>query len=196
MLLPTSCPGCGRLVLGSCRDCWRAVQSSWSDEDGRVAALSHEGLARRLVLGLKYRNARPVVAGLADRLVEALDDPAAVDVVTWAPTSSRRIAERGFDPAELLARAVARRLGKPCRRLLRRQRGAGPQTGKSRQDRLIGPQFTARPMWRSHRVLVVDDVTTTGATLRVAAAALVAAGAAEVRCVAAAATPRSSGTRW
>jgi len=160
-----------------------------------LAALSHEGLARRLILGLKYRNARPVVAGLADHLVEALDDPSAVDVVTWAPTSARRIAERGFDPAELLARAVARRLGKPCRRLLRRQRGAGPQTGKSRQNRLIGPHFTARPMWRGHRILVVDDVTTTGATLRVAAAALVAAGATEVRCVAATSTPSSSVAR-
>jgi predicted amidophosphoribosyltransferase len=148
----------------------------------------HHGPARRLVVGLKYRNARPVVAPLAERIA-ALVEPCSIDVVTWAPTSPRRIADRGFDPAELLARAVARRLRKPCRRLLRRRKGSGPQTGRSRAQRLAGPAFDCRPLWRRPRVLVVDDVTTTGATLRAAANALIVGGAAGVTCAAGSATP-------
>ena len=186
MFLPLWCPGCGQRMVGPCIRCWGEVEPGPTPG---VAPLAHAGTARRLVIGLKYRNARHVVAGLADRMVEVLDDPSAVDVVTWAPTSARRIAERGYDPAELLARAVARRIGRPCRRLLRRARHSGPQRGKSRLERLSGPQFVAKPLWRSLRVLLVDDVTTTGATLRVGAAALVAAGARDVRCLAAASAP-------
>ena len=115
MLLPTICPGCGKAVPGRrCEACWAQLGPG---------PFTHEGLARQLVLGLKYRNARPVANALAAHLVGQLDDRAAIDVVTWAPTSSRRIAQRGYDPAELLARAIARRLGKPCRRLLRRPGG-------------------------------------------------------------------------
>jgi predicted amidophosphoribosyltransferase len=151
--------------------------------------MAHEGTARRLVLGLKYRNARTVADALAIRLVETLADRCAVDVVTWAPTSARRVAQRGYDPAELLARAVARRLGKPCRRLLRRGRRSSPQTGKDRASRLAGPVFHAKPLWRPRRILLVDDVTTTGATLRRASDALVAAGASAVTCIAATRAP-------
>ena len=112
-----------------------------------------------------------------------------VDVVTWAPTSARRRRRRGYDQAELLARAVAWRLGVPCRRLLRRvDDPRGPQTGRTRAERLAGPTFVARRRVRGV-VLVVDDVVTTGATLRAAETALLAGGARSVRSIAAAATP-------
>jgi predicted amidophosphoribosyltransferase len=112
-----------------------------------------------------------------------------VDLVTWAPTSASRRRERSYDQAEVLARAVAWRLGVPCRRLLRRADGSPPQTGRTREERLDdGPAFEARRRVRG-TVLLVDDVVTTGATLRAAEAALRAAGAEAVHCVAAAATP-------
>ena len=87
----------------------------------------------------------------------------------------------------MLARAVAWRLGVPCRRLLRRTDGP-PQTGRTRAERLEGPAFVARRRVKG-AVLLVDDVVTTGATLRAADAALRAAGAETVHCIAAAATP-------
>jgi predicted amidophosphoribosyltransferase len=113
-----------------------------------------------------------------------------IDVVTWAPTSSGRRRERGFDQAELIARTVARQLGLPCRRLLDRAVAGDPQTGRARSDRLEGAEFHARPGLDGQRVLVVDDVVTTGATLRAAEAALRESGARQVVLAAVAATPR------
>jgi predicted amidophosphoribosyltransferase len=154
------------------------------------------GNTQDLIHGLKYRNRRGVVAELADQLVQSIiDDPESpkYEIVTWAPTSSVRQRQRGYDQSELLARAVATRLGIKCRRLLYRDRSA-PQTGRNREQRLHGPIFRARPMRRPHRVLVFDDVVTTGSTLRAAAHALDLAGAEEVCLLAVAATPRERAT--
>jgi ComF family protein len=158
-----------------------------------IQATDHlQGEIQDVIRGLKYRNQRWVVAELADQLVRSvLADPDApdFDVVTWAPTSDRRQRQRGYDQSELLARAVASRLGLKCRRLLYRDRSA-PQTGRNREERLNGPMFRARPMRRPSRVLVIDDVVTTGSTLRAAGHALDLAGATEVCLLAVAATPR------
>jgi ComF family protein len=158
---------------------------------GVTAAGRYEGLLRDLVVGLKFRNRRRVAQVLAEHLVRRLRPTA--DLVTWAPTSSRRIGSRGYDQAELLARCVAREMGVPCRRLLYRAHGAA-QTGRSRQQRLgSGVAFRARTGGRgSPRVLVVDDVVTTGATLHAALHALVSAGVADVRLMAVAAAPAPS----
>lgn len=182
---------------------------------GWQAADTFSGETRRLVTALKYRNDTAAVAVLADQLVSAIraDQVNAdrvdvhsrglrgalrpgFDVVTWAPTSARRRKRRGYDQSELLARAVARRMGLPCRRLLVRDRSRH-QTGRSRQERIEnGPEFTARPLRRPSRVLVIDDVVTTGSTLRAAGHALDLAGAAKVVLFAAASTPDASPPRF
>jgi predicted amidophosphoribosyltransferase len=127
---------------------------------------------------------RPLAAAMA-RLVPAVDGL----VVTWAPTSARRRRARGYDQAELLARALARRAGLRAGALLRRQ--AGPaQAGLGAGARWANPRFTARRCpWP---VLVVDDVATTGATLSAAATALRTAGAPEVHGLIVARAPRSA----
>jgi hypothetical protein len=139
------------------------------------------------VVGLKYRNRRYLARHLAEQLGRRLD-PTQIDIITWAPTSGRRSRRRGYDQAELLARALAAQWRKPCRRMLFRSHGPA-QTGRSRDQRLHGPQFASRPLRHPPRVLVIDDVVTTGATLQSAKAALLAAGARSVVLAAVAATP-------
>lgn len=158
-----------------------------------IAAVPFAGRPRDVLLNFKYRNRRQLghhLAGLVvNRLLAEGIGPRDVDVVTWAPTSAGRRHRRGFDQAELIARRVALQIGVPCRRLLRRDGSAPPQTGLDRATRLHGPVFTASPGVLGNRVLVIDDVVTTGSTLRSAARALELAGAAAVIKAAVATTP-------
>jgi predicted amidophosphoribosyltransferase len=140
------------------------------------------------VARLKYRNARDAMPWLIEGMAAVAQNLASeVEAVTWAPTSDQRRWRRGFDQAELLARALAPRLALPAVRLLTRV--AGPaQTGLSRLERARGPRFvceTAAP----RAVLVVDDLLTSGATLAAAADALRRRGATRVNVVTAGRTP-------
>jgi predicted amidophosphoribosyltransferase len=186
MLFSNGCTVCGRPGEGLCHPCRFSLASidPTHSSPGISAAFPFDGVARDLIVALKFRHRRACAGVLADQMVRRLR-LGHVDVVTWAPTSLRRVHRRGYDQAEAIARAVARRLGVPCRRLLYRAHST-PQTGKSRTERLIGPSFRAKRPRRSLAVLVVDDVVTTGATLRAASAALRAAGVTRVELAAAA----------
>lgn len=180
------CPTCRFALLGP---------RPRAGSHGVHAAVPFTGRARSVVLGLKYRNRRQVVrhlAGLVVNTVVANGDHRDVDVVTWAPTSDRRRRARGFDQAELVARHVARQLGLPCRRLLERSGAASAQTGRTRVQRLNAPDFAARPGLDGQRILLIDDVVTTGATMRAAAATLRLAGVRDVALYAVASTPAGS----
>lgn len=199
MLLPRVCPACGTpgpAPCGPCRALVRVAPFSAPPVclDSFAALLVYEGTGRELVARLKYRNARSAVPWLADGMA-SLVDPSQVDVVTWVPTTPSRRRQRGFDQGRLLARAVAARIHRPCRSLLRRREGP-PQTGRSRAQRLHGPDIAARS-WRPPplRVLLVDDVATTGATLAAAAHALRGAGATTVHALTATQRPGSRGLK-
>ena len=151
------------------------------------ALIGYDAQARAVLTDLKNRDRRGLVTALADQLASLV--PATDDLlVTWAPTSPRRRVGRGYDHAELLARAVARRIGRPARPLLRRLPGP-PQAGRSSAARRENPRFVPRGPC-PHPVLLLDDVTTTGATLSAAAAALREAGAPAVHGLVVARAPR------
>jgi predicted amidophosphoribosyltransferase len=157
--------------------------------DAWCAPFTYDGVARELVARVKYRNARAATPWLADAMAALLRTRGLgrVDAVVWAPTTAARRRGRGFDHAQLLAEEVASRLGRPVSGLLVRRDGVA-QTGRpSVQRRRGGPEF--RAVASPPRILLVDDVTTTGATLRAAAGALRRAGAVHVVAVTAARTP-------
>lgn len=195
MIFESHCAGCRRVGPVLCRTCRFALAAPVGLPRGGdvVAAVPFAGRARDVLLGFKYGNRRQLAHHLAGLLVNRLLAggvlPADIDVVTWAPTSRQRRNRRGFDQAEVVARRVAAQLGLPCRRLLERDGASPPQTGRARADRLHGPVFRAHPGVRGRRVLVIDDVVTTGSTLRSADAALRQAGALAVRRAAVATTP-------
>ena len=130
---------------------------------------------------------------LADVWVERCAHVCDVDRVTWVPTTRARARERGYDQSEIIARRIARRMGLPCSRLLRRT-DVIAQTGRNARERRDGAHFVAR-RGAFGRVLVVDDVVTTGSTMRHAVSSLVDAGATAVTAGAIAATPAPEGRR-
>ena len=192
MLLAVTCPVCGTPGAAPCRGCAGDLRPAPllpppPGVDRCLALIAYEGAGRELVARLKHRGHRAALPGLA-AAAAALVDPASVDVVTWAPTTPARRRERGFDQAELLARAVGRLLGRPARRLLTRPAGV-PQTGRSARERwATGPGFATRRR-SPPRVLLVDDVVTTGSTVAAAARALRSVGAEQVVVLSLARTP-------
>lgn len=181
VLLRSRCASCGsppHVVCPSCAGALRAAPElappAWVD---RCRAAFDYETVRPLVTAMKNGDHRALVPWLADHLAGRWRPPPGA-VVTWAPTGGARRRRRGFDQAELLARAVARRWGLPCRSLLRRR--AGPaQAGRALVERRANPAFEA---WGKvpHEVVLIDDVVTSGATLAAAAHALRSAGAQRV----------------
>jgi len=163
--------------------------------DGAVVWGEYDGVLRSAVLTLKHRQRdelAPPLAGLLAARVSLEDWADVIDHVTYVPSHRMRRARRGWSAAQSLAHEVARLLDVPIRSTLTRC-GLGRQTGRTRAQRLELPQasFDCAAEIHGRRLLLVDDVTTTGATLSRAAGALFAAGAEAVFCTAAARTPDS-----
>ena len=195
MLFRQRCEACGDIARVLCVQCRTQLFAMVQPEcDPAVVAVAYEGIARRLILNLKYHNRRQVVSVLvellAQRVMQRIPNIATIcDVVTWAPTSRARVRRRGHDQSELLARQLAKVLDVPCRRLLIKT-STNVQTGASREERLRGSVFSARKLGVNSHVVVVDDVVTTGTTLRCAADALRKVGVCQVTCVAVASALR------
>ena len=202
VVFPVQCAGCAARGEPLCATCIGSLRrpppltppagiAAWS------VLLVYEGAAREVIARLKYRNARHAVGWLADRAAEQakvrLSRPMAV---AWVPTTVARRRDRGFDHAGVVARAVARRLGVPALDLLVRL-DAEPQTGRNARERRVGPQLALRAgASRCSPVLLVDDVSTTGATLRSAARALRSGGIDRVEALVLARTLPPSAERF
>jgi predicted amidophosphoribosyltransferase len=104
-----------------------------------------------------------------------------VDCVTWIPSTARAFRRRGFEPARMLAQAYSRHMRLPCIRLLS-HRGRGVQKECRYDSRFIGTlgSFDPEGEIAGKRILLIDDVFTTGATVNEASRVLKSAGAADV----------------
>ena len=192
-----------------CAACRTPFQSRFPlDEQGRCALCrlglrgfdaaysfgAYEGVLRELIHLLKYGRVRSLAGPLGERLASALPLDQHFDVVAPVPLHWRRRLARGFNQAALLARAVARRYAAPVSRALKRRRRTSNQAGLShakRRANVSGAFVVRRPdRVRGRRVLLVDDVMTTGATASACAAALKRAGAAYVAVLTLARTDR------
>ena len=141
------------------------------------AAVAYEGPVRGLVAAWKERGRRKLPGIFAGLLLEIVPRPE-VDVVTFIPADPARGLWRGGNPAEQLARLVAREWGLPVEPLLTRTRSIPPQRGLSRNERrrnVKGVFVAATDAPAS--VALMDDVYTTGATVGAGATELRRAGA-------------------
>jgi len=144
---------------------------------------AYEGTLRELIHLYKYSGMKPLAKPLGDLLATALPREQAFDAVVAVPLHWRRQWNRGFNQSELLARSIARRCGLPVLHPVRRRRATRVQAGlsNSRRRENVAGAFTAKAGHaKGLRILLIDDVMTTGATASACAHALKRAGAKSV----------------
>ena len=143
---------------------------------------AYEGTLRKLIHLFKYSGMRRLDQPLAALLLDALPRGRQFDAVTAVPLHWRRRWMRGFNQSELLANVIARRRAIPMLRVLRRRASTRAQAGLSNAQRRenVAGAFRARRRVPGMRILLVDDVMTTGATAGACARALKKAGARSV----------------
>jgi ComF family protein len=159
-----------------------------------VASYRSRGVVRKIIHDFKYGKQLHLRHVIADWLVQTLDDPRLVgrqvDLVVPVPLHPARKRERGFNQAELLAEALSAHAKLPMRNALERIRYTTTQTAFDRSERMenLRDAFRLRKKAdvRRLRVLLIDDVLTTGSTLSECARVLKASGAISVHAATAA----------
>ena len=202
LLFPPKCPFCQRILAEGadllCPECQRELawtQGAQGERKGEffsrcAAPLLYQERCREAVHRFKFRGLRCYSATFSVLMAQCAQDrlDTEFDFVTWVPISRRRLCQRGYDQSQLLAKEVARKLGLPLCAALYKRRHNKKQSllhgiAARRANALGAYALRAGAQVKDKRVLLVDDVITTGATLSECARVLRTAGAREVVCL-------------
>ena len=206
LLFPPKCPFCGRVLEkpGICPTCeknlpWIEGREGLREGAGGLrcaGAVWYEGLAREGLLRLKFQGASAAAEPMGDLVARCAAEhfSGEFDTVTWVPVSKKRLRKRGYDQAELLARAACRLWDTEPVRLLNKTVDNPAQSGISdtaaRRANVLGVYEACGDAAGKH-VLLIDDICTTGATLSECARVLKDAGTESVVCAAVSKTRRT-----
>lgn len=197
LLFPRRCPFCGKITDGAllCTACAAVLPVTGEHPTaegtyGRCAApLYYERQVRDALLAFKFHGRMGGLDCFGEMLADcaAGSFPGEFDTVTWVPVSDKRKRERGFDQSYELCRAACRHWGVEPVAALRKVWDNPPQSGitapEERRANVLGAyEPVAEKVW-GRRILLVDDVLTTGATMAECARVLRESGAAEVVCL-------------
>jgi competence protein ComFC len=210
LLFPRKCVGCGREGEFICTDCLRSVHRiyppicplcgrpqpadvlcpdciSWpADIEGIRAPYVFEGVIRETIHQFKYKNLRALDSLLGRLLKEYLASyPLDFDIIVPVPLHSRRLRERGYNQSALLARKLGELMNVPVEETsLTRNRYILPQAKthsvEERRTNVCGVFSCRRGNLEGKKLLIIDDVSTSGATLNACAGAAKAEGSASV----------------
>ena len=199
IFFPPKCILCRKLLESEetdlCRGCRAAAPEHPQGKlklqfiDSTAAVWYYRGNARLCLIRYKFRRARhlaePLGKMLAMKVLSA--DMGEMDVVTWVPISPLRKFFRGYDQDELLAKVAARELRLPCVPLLKKIRHNRPQSGITGYARRRANVMGAYRVQNTDdipgkKILLIDDILTTGATAGECARMLLTAGAKEIHC--------------
>ena len=199
LLFPPKCTLCGTVLekeeTDLCRQCWvdspecAGIHKNFSFLDSWAAVWYYEGNIRGSLLRYKFCHARhyaPVYGRMLAMRIQQ-EYPDGFDLLTWVPISRLRRLTRGYDQVELLAHFVAEELGIQPVPTLKKIRNNRPQSGitgqAKRRANVLGVYRTTSPQEvQGKRILLLDDIITTGATAGECARVLLTAGAKEVHC--------------
>ncbi len=204
LLFPPKCVLCGTLLEKEETDlcnCCRSDAPAYPNRkrslqflDSFTAVWYYEGCVRNSLLRFKFRNARSYASVYGRLLAMKLSQelPVEFDCLTWIPVSRVRKLRRGYDQVELLAWAVGKELGVTPVSMLKKVRHNRPQSDitdpAARRANVLGAYRVTDPEAAAgKRILLLDDILTTGATASEAARVLKTAGAKEIYCAAVAA---------
>ena len=206
LFYPSRCVFCRRfLPPGPLRICPACNAKLPRTEDGRrrkgnffsecVSALYYEGDVREAIHRYKFGGVQAYASVFGELTASVIYEQleGEYDILSWVPLDPGRRRKRGYDQAELIAQDVGRRLRRECIPVLKKKRGVKAQskTGKpeARKANIAGAYRVIDPaMVSGKRILLVDDIVTTGSTLSECAKTLLMAGAEEVRCATLAST--------
>ena len=195
LLYPPRCVFCRRLTEGSrmlCPDCERdqpflteeEQRKQFEDLDICLSVMYYTGDVRNSLHRYKFHGAAAYSRIYGELMADCLKaQELRTDCVTWVPISRQRLRKRGYDQSRLLAEEIGERCNLPCIRLLRKTRNNPAQSGtKSAEERRqnVAGVYEASEEAAGCRILLVDDIVTTGSTLCEAAEALRTAGARSV----------------
>ena len=172
------CPACNPVALG-------LIGREAFPFSGCASATMFSSVTGKVVRVFKDQGEQRLARDIARAMARAVPPDWAFDRVAFVPASEAAYRRRGYDHAELIARALEAELGVMVSEALERPKTRDQRklTGLQRVQNLAG-RFAARPdACTSQKLLLVDDVFTTGATMCAATDALLAAGASEVRCL-------------
>ena len=196
LLFPPHCAFCGKVgVQGVCPACEKTLPYCKTPFHERaeigacLAPLKYEGIVREALLDYKFHGSQSRCTGFGDVLAQAAAEHfgGQFDLVTFVPVSKKRRRERGYDQSYLLARETCRRWDTAPAALLQKTKDNPAQSSRSsreeRQKNVVGAYVAVNEdKIKGQRILLIDDILTTGATLREAARVLREAGAEKVIC--------------
>ncbi len=197
LIFPPHCVCCQQTGDFLCQNCYNQLEFycqsvpiiSRPDNLSQISILGrHQAPLSQLIIACKYQHVKQIGSFLAKIVYHHLNLPK-IDLVTYVPTSNKRLRQRGFNQSQVIALKLSQLIDKPCLKLVNKSKASHHQAKLDRKKRIqnlkscFSPHINLIKLERRQNlsVLLVDDVITTGTTLNQCARILRAAGIKEIK---------------